>query len=167
MVTPPRLRAVLLALGLAVVGGGCGNAVSADIIGTTALTVDGRGAPVVLVAVCDQHVDTIEIYTGREGLEDDEPNPSVASWTSSSPQTGTVTLALDRVSAAWTGPGAVRLADDTLYIVSASRSDADAETTQVSFRGRAIAALGPDQVIVRDGRVWTRERFDAQACVTE
>ncbi len=160
----PRLVLVpsLLLVGLAATA--CGNDVTTDIIGSAGVTVDAQGGAVVLVTVCRDDVDSIDLLGGRGGLEPDQPNPTIASWSASTPQRGTIVLDLDTPTPTWDGPASVDLEDSELYIVSADRSDADAEVTQTSFRGRDLAALSPDQVIVRDGTVVTRAAFDAEAC---
>ena len=163
-VRAPRLLLVPVLLLVGIAATACGNAVTAEVIGSAGVTVDAQGEPVVLVTVCQDDIDSIDLVGGRGGLEPDEPNPTIASWTAGTPQHGTITLSLGAPGAPWEGPALVELEDPELYVVSADRSGADAEVTQASFRGRDLAALSPDQVIVRDGTVVTRAAFDAEAC---
>lgn len=140
---------------------GCGNDVTAEIIGTTGVTVDQQGDPLVLVQVCRDDVDVVEVVGGRGGLEPDEPNPTIGRWTTATPQDGSFTLDLAAPAPGWSGPATVDLEGDSLYIVSASRSDADAEVVQASFRPDDLVDLDDEHVIVRDGEVLTRSAFDS------
>ncbi|CAN5386112.1 hypothetical protein BH11ACT8_BH11ACT8_34930 [soil metagenome] len=164
---PPLPRALLsasLVSAVALAATGCGNAVDAEVIGSAGVTVDSDRRLVVLVEVCRDDVDSVSLVTGREGLEDDEPNPTVASWTAATPQSGSIVLETAAPPAAWTGPATVALDDGTLYVVSASSSERDAEVTQASFRAGDLASLSGGDVIVRDGSVMARAAFEAGAC---
>jgi hypothetical protein len=158
------VRAIVASTATAALATGCGNAINADLIGMTAVSVDEQGKPVVVVAVCSQHVDQVEVVGGREGLDANQPNPAVGSWTSEKQQTGTFTIDVAQPGDDWTSSAPVRLEANRQYIVIASRSDADSEATQVSFRGGDLTTLEPGQLIVRDHEVWTRAKFDQHAC---
>ncbi len=157
-----RTRALIaLTLAPAVTAlGACGNAVTADVIGTTAVTLDEDGRPVAVVRVCDGEVDTIQLFGDRTGLADDEPNPVIGTWRATSGRDGTVELVLGGANAGRNGPEALTLADDRTYVVTAARSGADAEATQVSFSPAQLASLAPGQVVVRDGDVVARTDLD-------
>lgn len=159
-----RIAQTTLAAGFALFLVGCGNVISAEVNGMTGVTVDGQGRPAVVVAVCSDHVDQVTVYGTREGLDDDEANPKLGSWTSERSQSGTFTIDVTDPGPDWTASGPIDLETDRDYIVGASRSDADVETMDVSFRGGDLAALEPGDVIVRDGEVWSRTTFDEQAC---
>ena len=60
--------------------------------------------------------------------------------------------------------GALALNRDVLYIAAASWSGHDAETAQVSFLGRQLAALADNEVLVRGGEVLPRDELDDLAC---
>jgi hypothetical protein len=147
---------------------GCGNQVTADVIGMAAVTRGSDGTPVVLVKVCDKTVDTITVYTSREGLSQDQPNPEVASWTTERDRAGTIRFPVNRPPAGWSPgsrtPESVVLEPDKSYVVIAERSHEDAEVTQVSFRGRAVASLRPGRLLVNDSQTWTVRRFQDHAC---
>ena len=67
----------------------------------------------------------------------------------------------------WTASGPIRFETGDGYIVNASRSDADVETTPVDFTGRDLVTLDPSEIIVRDAEVWTRTKdADAQSPAT-
>ncbi len=162
-----RRHLLALPLLLAPLLAGCGNAITAQIVGMAAVTVDTDGTAVVLVRACTDDVDTIEVVGSRAGLSQEQPNPLVASWRTRDPQAGTVSLPVDRPPAGWSAGrpgGAVTFAPDRRYIVLALASRADAEVTQVDFRGSDLTALDDGHVLVRNSRLWTRQRFDRQSC---
>lgn len=163
-----RLRLLAVPLLVAPLVAGCGNAITTDIVGMAAVSVDADGTPVLLVRACTDDVDTVQVFGSRAGLEQDQPNPVLASWTTSSPRRGTVTLPADGAPSGWSpgerAGGVVTYAPDEQYIVLGQASVADAEVTQVDFRGRDLRALDPAHVLVRHARTWTRERFDRHAC---
>ncbi|TNM39590.1 hypothetical protein FHP29_11970 [Nocardioides albidus] len=138
----------------------CGNAVDADVIGTTAVTVGADGRPVAVVRVCTGGIDTLQLLGDRTGLADDEPNPVLGTWRAATERDGTVELVLGSADDGWRGPEEIALEDDSTYVLSASDSDQDAEATQVSFTPAQLASLAPDQVVVRDGEVVARADLD-------
>ena len=162
-----RSHRIATAVVLAAIGAlttDCGNAIDAEVVGMAAVSVDRAGSPIIVVAVCSDHIDRVEVFGTREGLDENEPNPQVGSWTATDPQTGHVSIDVAAPGGDWTASGPIKLETGDGYIVNASRSDADVETTQVNFTGRDLATLDPSQIIVRDAEVWTREKFDAEAC---
>ncbi len=162
------LLAAALALAVLAGLGGCGNAITAEIVGMAAVAVDDDGNPVLLVRSCTDEVDTVEVVGSREGLADDQPNPVLASWTTREPRAGTLALPVARPPAGWTAQDpageAVRFAADQQYIVLGVASGADVEVSQVDFRGADLAGLDTEHVLVRQATTWTRARFDAQTC---
>lgn len=138
----------------------CGNAASADIVGTAAVTVDDAGRPVALVQVCHGWIDTVQVLGDREGLADDEPNPTLGTWRTESGRDGTVELVLGVVNDGWSGPEELALADGRTYVLTALDSDEDAEATQVSFTTAQLATLAPDHVLVGDGTTRPRTELD-------
>ncbi|MDQ3485886.1 MAG: hypothetical protein M3445_10830 [Actinomycetota bacterium] len=159
-----RFRAAV-AVALAGVLPSCGNVITTDIIGRTAVASDGTGRPVVLVAVCSGGVDEVRVVEGREGLASSERNPEVATLASSDLQTGLVTINVADPEPPWMGLAAPsRLTRDTLYIASASWSGHDAATSQVSFVGRQLAGLADDAVLVGRGEALPRDAFAEATC---
>lgn len=149
-------RPALLALVLTPALTACGNAVTADVIGTTAVTVGADGRPVALVRVCTGGIDTVQVLGDCTGLADDAPNPVVGTWRAGSGHDGTVELVLGAANEGWSGPEELTLDDDRTYVLTALDSDADAEATQVTFTPAQLASLAPGEVVVRDGEVLPR-----------
>ena len=160
LVTPLALVAWLLT--------GCGNAVTAEVIGMAAVTQSSHGSPVLLVKVCKDNIDTISVFASHEGLSADQPNPLIASWTSDHPASGTIRVSIEQPRASWrpgpSTPDRLRFGLAQGYVVLAQSSQQDVEVTQVSFQGRAVHELKPGQVLVRNSHVWSRERFEREAC---
>jgi hypothetical protein len=146
----------------------CGNAVTAKVVGMAAVTQSRDHTPVLLIKVCKDDVDTVSVFSSREGLSGDQPNPLVASWTSAQPVSGSIRLSVEQPPAGWT-PVPPTAASPTFeqtkgYIVLAQSSQKDVEVTQVSFHGRALRRLKPGQVLVRNSQVWSRHQFEQAAC---
>lgn len=158
-------RPVLLALSVVpavAVLSACGNAVDADIIGTTAVAVGADGRPVAVVRACGGELDTIQLLGDRTGLADDEPNPVLGTWRATSGHEGTVELVLGGTNDGWSGPEELALEVGRTYVLTALDGDQDAEATQVSFTPDQLASLTPDEVIVGDGTV--RARAQGTGC---
>ena len=81
----------------------CGNVLTTDIIGSTAVARGTQGQPVVVVALCSGEVDELRLVEGREDLEPEETNPEVATLTSDEAQTGLVEVDLADPEPPWTG----------------------------------------------------------------
>jgi hypothetical protein len=161
------LLATLLAL-VAWLLPGCGNTVWVEVIGMAAVTQSSNGSPVLLVKVCKDNIDTISVFGSREGLSAGQPNPLLASWTSDHPVSGTIHLSIEQPRASWR-PGPSTPDSPTFglaqgYVVLAQSSQQDAEVTQVNFQGKALHGLKPGQVLVRNSHIWSRERFEREAC---
>ncbi len=143
----------------------CGNVITTEIIGRTAVARGAQGQPVVVVVVCSGEIDEVRLHEGREGLESDETNPEVAMLASDDAHTGLVEVDLADPEPPWTGsPAPSRLNRIVLYIAAASWSEHDAATSQVSFRGRQLATLADDEVLVQRGEVLPRDELDDLAC---
>jgi hypothetical protein len=160
IMTPSALVACLLT--------GCGNTVTVEVIGMAAVAQSSNSSPVLLVQVCKDNIDTISVFASREGLSADQPNPLVASWTSDHPVSGTIHLSIEQPRASWrpgpSTPDRLTFGLARGYVVLAQSSQQDAEVTQVSFQGRALHELKPGQVLVRNSHIWSRERFEREAC---
>lgn len=142
---------------------GCGNLITTDVIGATGITVDDQGNPVALIEVCTGTIDHLDVAGTREGLADDEPNPSFGEWAAADPQQGPIEVNLITGTPGWTGPKLV-LESGHGYIVEGNSSTADVVASQTVFTVGSLAKLKPGQVIVRDGEVVTREAFKEDAC---
>jgi hypothetical protein len=169
--TPSMRRYGVLLVPVALVAwllSGCGNVVTTKVIGMAAVTQGSDGHPVLLVKVCQDHIDTLSVFATREGLAADQPNAQVASWTSHQPASGTIEVAVEHPGASWrpvpSTPDRLTFRAARGYIVLGESSQQDVEVTQVSFRGRALQSLKPGQVLVRNSHVWSRDRFEREAC---
>lgn len=149
-------------LAVALFAGGC-VAPTTEINGLTAVGVDREGRPQILAAVCSGTLDTVTVSGDREGLAEDEPNPELATWTTPEAATSEVVLEPHRLDG-WEGTPGFDFEERRGYIVTASSSGQDAQAGQVSFDNRQLAALAPEEVLVRDARTWPREDFAARAC---
>lgn len=143
----------------------CGNWVTTEVSGRTAVGVRDDGSAFLLVAPCGAAYDEIHVSGDRQGLDPDEENPQVGSWTLETPLEETFEIDLGGVPAGWEGsPRSVHIDADHGYIADASSSSVDVQTSQVYFRGRQLSSLSVDEVLVGNRQVWTRKRFEADAC---
>ncbi len=142
---------------------GCGNVITTDVIGSTGVVVDGQGNPVVLIEVCTGTIDNIDLAGTREGLADDEPNPSFGAWKAADPQKGSIEVNLVTGTPGWDGPKLV-MESGHGYIVEGNSSTADVVASQAAFTAADLAGLKADQVIVRDNEVVTMAEFTSSAC---
>jgi hypothetical protein len=156
-------RAVLVLGALVLLSGGCGNIITTEIIGATGVTVDDEHHPVVLVQLCKGTIDHVELSGTREGLSDEEPNPSYGGWDAASPAQGSISVNLGTGTQGWTGP-TFSPEPDRRYIVDASSSTADAATSQAVFSAEDLARLQPGRVLRGDGEVVSRATFGTDAC---
>lgn len=158
-------RCGLVLSALVLLSSGCGNIITTEIIGVTGVTIDDRRNPVVLVQLCSGTIDHVELSGTREGLADDEPNPTYGAWDAAAPEQGPISINLATGTKGWTGR--VFSPDpDRRYIVDGSSTTADVATTQAVFSADDLAGLDPGQVVRGDGEVVSHARFEADACPT-
>jgi len=129
----------------------CGNQVDAEVVGQVGISVDEQGAPVVVVAVCTDFIDTVDISLGREGLGEGDSNPEVGTWEAQEHVTDFATLNLANPGEAWKAHAPLALEPDKHYIVLAEQAEADVEATQVDFFGKDVAGLAPGKVYTSSG----------------
>lgn len=139
---------------------GCGNAVSADVNGSTAITVDASGNVIVLAAICHSTIDEVTISADRAGLKETEKNKTLGTWKSRRPMKGLVSLNLAEPGPDWTGKSTFTPEASKGYIVIPDQAKADVEAEQVSFHGRDLARLAPGQVLVGDAKIEQRTTFE-------
>ncbi len=120
-----------------------------EVVGAVGVTVDDQARAVLVVEPCDAAAVSVDLHHDREGLEDDETNEQVGSWTAAAPATGTSELALHAPSAPWEGQG-VEVSADRGYIASALGEGEHEVLTQVAFRGSDLAAMEPGTVYRND-----------------
>ncbi len=158
------MRGVRVGLaGVALALCGCGNVIDVEVGGATAVTLDDRGVPVVLVQMCAGEIDNVHLSATREGLADDEPNETLGEWQTDSAVAGAIEVSLAGATPGWTGPS-VAVQPDSSYIVSASDSNSNFVATQATFSTDDLNSLGVDQVIAGDSDMMTRTEFEAEAC---
>lgn len=146
---------------VAVAASGCGNAIDTDIVGRTALARDADGSVLVLVDACRGSVDSIGIYAGRDGLADNEVNPTLGQIRAAGPQSGRIEVPLTAPADPWTADGAVQLSEDpdSLFIVIASLKDENAQAAQVSATQSAVDSLPPGHVLTASSQVISEAEF--------
>lgn len=140
---------------------GCGNAIDTDIVGRTALARGANGSVLVLVDACRGSVDSIGIHAGREGLADNEVNPTLGEIRASSPQSGRIELPLTAPADPWAADAAVQLSEypDSLFIVIASLQGENAQAAQVSATQSEVDALAPGHVLTASSQVVSEAEF--------
>jgi hypothetical protein len=131
---------------------------TADVEGLTGIGVDRAGHPVVLVSLCHGQIDTITVNGDRAGLSGSTPNPVLAQWSTSDPVASQTTFD-PRSPGAWHGTKGFAFDEHRTYIVTASSSDRDAETTQVTFTHHQLATLDTDQVLFAGHATMRRRDF--------
>ncbi|ORI19405.1 hypothetical protein BJD99_04235 [Rhodococcus sp. 1163] len=146
---------------VAVAASGCGNAIDTDIVGRTALARDADGSVLVLVDACRGSVDSIGIHAGRDGLADNEVNPTLGEIRASSPQSGRIEVPLTAPADPWAADSAVQLSEDpdSLFIVIASLKDENAQAAQVSATQSAVDSLPPGHVLTASSQVVSEAEF--------
>ena len=158
-------RCGLVLSALVLLSSGCGNVITTEIIGVTGVSVDDEGNPVVLVQLCKGTIDHVELSGTREGLADDEPNPTYGGWDAASPAQGLISINLGSGTKGWTGR-VFSPEPDRRYIVDGSSTTADVATSQVVFSADDLANLQPGQVVRGDGEVVSAASFSTDACAT-
>ncbi|MDJ0361893.1 hypothetical protein [Rhodococcus sp. H29-C3] len=156
-----RSRMIIGTLVVAASASGCGNAIDTDIVGRTALARDADGSVLVLVDACRGSVDSIGIYAGRQGLADNEVNPTLGELRASSPQSGRIEVPLTAPADPWAADAAVVLSEDpdSLFIVIASREGENAQAAQVSATQNEVDALLPGHVLTASSQVVSEAEF--------
>lgn len=145
----------------------CGNAAGVTINGMTGVTVGDNGQALIVVALCSDSVDEVNISFGREGLKDTDPNVQVGTWALRKPATQTFTLDVAKPGPEWKDHKPVGFLDGKHYIVFADRSDDDVEATQVDFFPSDLKALKAGEVRVYSGDVWPMKDFERKACARD
>lgn len=120
-----------------------------EVVGAVGVTVDGQGRPVLVVEPCEGAAVSVDLFLDREGLEDDEANEQVGSWSAAAPAAGTTELALHAPADPWEGEG-VQVSSERGYIASARGQGGDEVLTQVAFRASDLSAMEPGTVYRND-----------------
>lgn len=161
---PRRGVGALVAIsGVALLLGGCGNWISeTEHVGRVGVRLGPDDAPVVVVEPCRSGTVQVDIAEGRTpDKAADEPNAQVGTWTARESADQRSELNLADPGEEWTGDAVSAPVDDVSWIVSATFDGEDATTMPGPFfSGADLAGLGPDQVLVEDGRAVSLADFD-------
>jgi len=166
-----------LAFGSVVSLTGCETVAGA---GSTGMSVDGQGRPVVVFALCNDHIDGATVYRDRTAADPagDDSTVSVADWDAVSPITpdSAINASLNTVepSAAWrrTSPP-VALKPGVLYVAYGWTRDSTWYTGHVEFTLERLSNLKPGQVLSQtyveandrsEDRVQPYSQFAAEKC---
>ncbi|WP_442279816.1 hypothetical protein [Terrabacter sp. 2YAF2] len=133
--------------------------------GLTGMTVDERGRPVVVFALCNDHIDGATIYRDRtaEDPKGEDSSISVAEWKAASPVTPNTALKSDLNTAdpsdSWsrTGPHEA-MKSGTAYVAYGWTSDNSWFTGHVEFTLARLSTLKPGQVLSQT-YVQTKDNF--------
>lgn len=159
MTPGPRRRTALLAIsciGPALTLSACGNLVTADVRGESALSLNGTGEVLLHVDTCDYRLNGIGVYEGREKLPGGEENVRMGELSTDSPQHGMITVNLQSPETPWeaTDPVTMRESDDLIFIViptpDGTVAGRDEAIPQVAATLTQLKALEPGEVLVND-----------------
>lgn len=141
---------------------GCGNRITTETVGLVGVLPGLR----LVVAPCRAELDRLTIYdvVDRSTGGEERTNSILAEWRAQTPHTETFELPLSDPPAGWTASQRIDLRSQPAWIAIVSSSTADREAAPVAVTEAAYASLGEDQVLVREGEVWTRAEFEARAC---
>jgi len=157
MIPGPR-RAALTAdvLGAALTLTACGNLVTAEVRGESALSLNEAGEVLLHVDTCDYRLNGVGVYEGREKLPGGEENVLMGELAADRSQNGRVTVNLQSPEPPWeaTDPVAMRESDDLIYIVipTPDRTVAgrDEAIPQVAATMTQLRALKPGEVLINE-----------------
>jgi hypothetical protein len=123
---------------------GCGVP-SGGIVG---VMVDGRGKPLIVVQMCEGHIDGATLYqpSDSEGVADEK---ETGRWEVSPPVTGFSQFSLDTGGNGWRVAGTLMPRDpETRYTIYGWSKDNSWSASHLSFSEHELADLGPGNVRV-------------------
>ncbi|WP_132187161.1 MULTISPECIES: hypothetical protein [Kribbella] len=148
--------------------------------GATGISVDGQGRPVVVFALCNDHIDGATIFRDRIAADPKggDSSVSVADWDAVSPVTPAIamhaSLNTAEPSASWLRVGPVEaLQPGTRYVAYGWTRDNTWFTGHVEFTLERLSKLKPGQVLTQtyveadkrdEDRVQPYSQFAAEAC---
>lgn len=160
-----RLSSVcgLLVLGSVAALTGCETVAGA---GSTGISVDAQGRPIVVFALCNGHIDGATIYRDRTEADpnDGDSTVSVADWDAVSPVTPATamhaSLNTAKPSASWHRVGPVEaLQPRTRYVAYGWTRDNTWFTGHVEFTLERLSKMKPGQVLTQT-YVEAKSRFE-------
>lgn len=89
---------VLLVASSAIVLTSCANYDAMELSGHTGVSHDGNGNLSLHVNTCENSTTRVDVVAGREGLADDEENPSIGSFTLDAPASGSLVVRVQNPS---------------------------------------------------------------------
>ena len=142
------------------------NAVTTSVKGETGLTRGANGHVVALIATCGSNVSRVDVVGSREGLREDEVNPTLGASVASRPVTGTIRLDLESENPGWTTSRRLTMPKKSTkrLIVGASDRGADTETSPTSATPAQLRALASGKVLRNDGSTVPEGQFLADSC---
>ena len=158
-----------IALVLVALGSGCGNLVGeVSVAGLAGASVDAAGDPSVVLYVCREDIDQVQVFADRVGLKETDENPAVASYTSDTVLDGLVELDLAEPGPGWEPSTPWTLEPERGYLISGSGSkDGASETSQLYLKTDDLADMTPGGIYVSQGDATltrtSRADFVAQA----
>lgn len=130
-----------LAAGAAILTG-CGGG-DPDWLGAAGVSVTAHGDPLIVFAVCSQHIDQVTVWDATNSSTSEQSNWQ---YDRTTPLTGTGRLNLAHPGTGWQRHDPLTLRPNAQYAVLGVRKDKDAEVSQVTFDTRALANLRPGTV---------------------
>ncbi len=157
MATVGTLAALLLVTG-------CGNAITTEIVGATAVSLDRSGAPQFSLAVCSGSVGVIDLYGPHQGDESTSQRP-IGVWRAATPVTADTVVNLENPGPPWTverDPGALKPGER--YSAFGSSTTEDEEISQVDFTLRRLGRLRAGQALFRSSRIIDSGALHSAVC---
>lgn len=144
---------LLVCVALATIMTGCETVAGA---GTTGISVGAQGQPVVVFAVCNDHIHGATIYRDRTKADPkaEDPSVSVAEWVAASPITPTTATQASLDTAApsglWSTVGhSEDLRPGVVYVAYGWTRDNTWFTGHVEFTLERLAKIQPGQVLTQ------------------
>lgn len=123
--------------------GGCETVV---FDGVTGISVDARGAPVAVLAICEGEIDALTLYTDSA-----DKSITVGEWDRGEPITGSATVPLAAPDNTWSVSkpmGVIR--PGVAYALFGGTHDNRWATAHVAFSAERLAKLRPSQVLTQE-----------------
>jgi hypothetical protein len=148
--------------------------------GSTGMTVDEEGHPVIVFAVCHDHIDGATIFRDRTKADPkgEDPSVSVGDWDAASPVTPQTTMQAELSTAnpseTWSRVGVLEaMRPDVVYAAYGWTHDNTWFTGHVEFTLARLSKLKPGQVLTQTyiqakdkdvDTVQSYAQFKAEAC---
>lgn len=135
-----RLLVLVLTVAAATVTGGCETV---EFGGATGVSVDATGAPVAVLAICEGHIDGLELYSG-EG----DNAVTHGDWQRRTPASGFATVELAHPADEWASSHQLdRLKAGETYHLFGGTHDNRWATAHVAFTLESLSRLRPGEVL--------------------